>query len=111
MNDAQRKLVEENTDVVKQVIRRHITVSEHRFGFGYDDLFQEGCLWLCKAAQTYDGARAQFKTYASVVVKNGLLSHCRTFYSRESMVSIDDEDCSPAALAVDDSVCGRGTER
>lgn len=52
------------------------------------DLFQEGCLWLCKAASTYkNDGRAQFSTYAKTVVKNGLLSYCRAICNRKKKFS------------------------
>lgn len=54
----------------------------------YGDLFQEGCLWLCKAASTYkNDGRAQFSTYAKTVVKNGLLSYCRAICNRKKKFS------------------------
>lgn len=40
----------------------------------YEDLFQEGCLALIHAAKTYDGSRAQFKTYASKVIYTRIYS-------------------------------------
>ena len=75
--DDQQKLVENHMDIVKWTIRIHITVRESIVGLGYDDLFQEGCLYLCKAAATYDEARSEFVTYAQVVVRNGLMSYCK----------------------------------
>jgi RNA polymerase sigma factor (sigma-70 family) len=91
LNGAQRKLVAGHTGVVRWAIYDHITVCENIYGLGYDDLFQEGCLWLCKAASTYDGETARFITYAQVVVKNGLLSYCKQMYGkRKNMVVIDD---------------------
>ena len=76
LNDAQRGLVAAHIGVVKWAIYEHISINEGIFGLSYDDLFQEGCLSLCKAATTYDGERAKFITYAQVVVKNGLLTYC-----------------------------------
>lgn len=73
----QRELVENNIGVVWRVIYEHIQVNERVFGLSYDDLVQEGSIWLCKAAATYDGKTAKFETYAKVVVKNGLLTYCR----------------------------------
>jgi RNA polymerase sigma factor (sigma-70 family) len=77
LNDAQKDLVSAHTDIVKWAIYGHIKVNENVHGLGYDDLFQEGCLWLCKAATTYDSGTAQFNTYAQVVVRNGLLTYCK----------------------------------
>lgn len=77
LNEFQRKLVEENLEIVRWTIYKHIRFNEQVFGLSYEDLFQEGCICLCKAAVNYDGETARFNTYASVVVKNGLLSYCR----------------------------------
>jgi RNA polymerase sigma factor (sigma-70 family) len=91
LNDAQRQLASRNTDIVKWAIHDHITVLENICGLGYDDLFQEGCLWLCEAAATYDGETAQFITYAQVVVKNGLFTYCKKAYGKQkNNVSIND---------------------
>ena len=74
----QRELVEKSIGVVRWTIYMHIQINETVFGLSYDDLFQEGCICLCKAAKTYDGKTAKFETYAKVVIKNGLLNYCRT---------------------------------
>lgn len=79
----QEKLITENLSVVHWVIMGNIHVNEHIYGFGYDDLFQEGCIHLCKAAATYDVSLSQFPTYAKKVVKNGLLSYCRQMYKKQ----------------------------
>lgn len=73
----QQALAERNLSVVHWVILNNIHVNPGICGLEYGDLFQEGCLWLCKAAFTYDAEQAQFATYAKKVVRNGLLSYCR----------------------------------
>lgn len=83
LTDAQRDMVEMNMDVVRWAIRTSIQVNEQLYGFGYDDLFQEGCIWLCKAAATYDPGGASFPTYAQKVVENGLRTYCRLQRSKE----------------------------
>ena len=66
----------------------YIHVNPTICGLEYSDLFQEGCVWLCKAVATYeDDGRAQFATYAKTVVKNGLLSYCRKICNRGKMFS------------------------
>ena len=77
LNDSQRQLVADHIHIVEWAIYDHIEVNENLYGFGYDDLFQEGCLCLCKAAATYVSESAQFDTYAQVVVRNGLLTYCK----------------------------------
>lgn len=84
LTDAQRDMVEANMDTVRWAIRTSIQVNEQLYGFGYDDLFQEGCIWLCKAAVTYDPeGGASFPTYAQKVVENGLRTYCRLMHSKE----------------------------
>lgn len=79
----QQELVENNLSLVYWVIRESIHVNETIYGFGYEDLYQEGCIWLCHAAATYDPARSQFSTYAKKIVRNGLLSYCRQMCFRQ----------------------------
>ena len=35
----------------------------------YDDLFQIGCVGLCKAADTYKAGKASFSTYAYMLIR------------------------------------------
>lgn len=83
----QQTLVEKNLSIVHWVIVNNIHVNSGICGLEYGDLFQEGCLWLCKAAFTYNAGQAQFSTYAKKVVKNGLLSYCRKICSQGRHVS------------------------
>lgn len=73
----QQTMVENHLDIVHWIIIERINMNNSVYGLGYDDLFQEGCIWLCKAAVAYDVTKSQFSTYAKRVVHNGLLSHCR----------------------------------
>jgi len=91
LNNKQKELVENHLHIVKWVIHNRITVNETVYGFNYDDLFQEGCLWLCKAATTYNGELAQFDTYAQVVVRNGLLTYCKKMWkNRKYTINVSD---------------------
>lgn len=80
---AQQLLVEENTNIVRWTILRRIRQNRRVCGLEYDDLFQEGCLWLCLAARTFRPGKVQFATYAKKVVYHGLVSHCRRIAARE----------------------------
>lgn len=84
MTKEQQELVVSHLSIVQWVIREHICINENVYGYGYDDLFQEGCIWLCHAAMTYDVALAQFGTYAKTVVRNGLFSYCRQLRLRQN---------------------------
>lgn len=76
-------MVEKNLLVVHWVILQNIHIHESIYGLGYDDLYQEGCIWLCHAAVTYEEKYALFSTYAKTVVRNGLFSYCRQLYAKE----------------------------
>ena len=43
----QQELVENNLSLVYWVIMESIHVNETVYGFEYEDLHQEGCIWLC----------------------------------------------------------------
>jgi len=94
LNDTQKNLAAEHTYIVEWAIYHHIQVNEKHYGLGYDDLYQEGCMWLCRAAAEYDRNQAQFETYAQVVVKNGLLSYCKKIYNEQKNVITMSEICS-----------------
>ena len=66
----QQRLAEENLSIVERVLRFDINVNPCVAGLGYEDLYQEGCVWLCNAALTFDPARGSFASYARQVVQN-----------------------------------------
>ncbi len=97
LTEVQRRLIEDNISVVKSAIRSAIIVNENIFGFEYDDLYQEGCLWLCKAAITYiPKDDVKFSTYATTVVTNGLRTYCRLMCNKQkklmTLPNCSDED-------------------
>lgn len=80
----QQVMVKENLSVVKSAIHRNIIVNDNLYGFEYDDLYQEGCIWLCKAAISFDEDREiKFATYAEKVVTNGLRTYCRLMCGKQ----------------------------
>ena len=95
---AQRRLVEENLTIVERVLRFDINANPCVAGLGYEDLYQEGCVWLCNAALTFDPARGSFASYARRVVQNGLIGYCRNVLS-EYQHTVLLGDLEPAALA------------
>lgn len=73
----QESLVLEHLSCVHWTIRRYIHVNNSVCGLEYDDLYQEGCIALWRAAATYDRESAQFHSYAISVIRNHLLDYCR----------------------------------
>ena len=103
---AQQRLVEENLTVVERVLRFDVQANPCVAGLGYEDLYQEGCIWLCKAALTFDPARGSFTPYARRVIQNGLVGYCRSLMGKQShMVPLCEmESAVLTALEVQHSV-------
>ncbi len=74
--DVEKKLVEENLDVVKIVILTGFRYDNNAIGMSFEDLYQVGCLALCEAVRKYDNS-TQFKTFASMVIRSKLLTYCK----------------------------------
>ena len=105
----QQKLVEENLDLADILLRTKIHPNETIRGMEFDELYQCGCLALCRAAATYDHS-TQFRTYASRVVYNAMIDQCRTAQkhygntlSYDASVG-DDEDSHSIFLRASDAV-------
>lgn len=75
----EQKLVEEHLYLIRPLILNLIHQNEDVQGLGYDDLYQTACEALCHAALKYQDCRgASFATFARIVIRNYLLSHCRS---------------------------------
>lgn len=83
----QQTAVQSNMYLVDAVIRTRIQTDESIVGLSYEDVRQEGYLLLCKAAKTYNPELAKLSTYATKVIYNGLISHCRRINKQESHIS------------------------
>ncbi len=71
--------------------------------YDYEDLYQEGCIALCQAANTYDGDKSKFSTYAYRCITNALLNivklaNCDKRRASIDAMSLDDEDSLIAAM-------------
>ena len=80
------------------------------FSFGFcgserDDLIQEGYIALYNAALTYDSAKAQFSTYATVCIKRRMLNwiekNVTPTLSSLSLSELDDSDLSRIGMVQD----------
>ncbi|MDR1321470.1 MAG: sigma-70 family RNA polymerase sigma factor [Gracilibacteraceae bacterium] len=70
LDNEQRRLAEENMGLVGGVIRDHVWDIRGVGIFTRDDLFQIGCVGLCKAASAYKPGKAKFSTYAYILIRN-----------------------------------------
>lgn len=74
LNDEQRKLVVDNMALVTYTIKKKIHLGRDEF----DDLFQEGCYYLCQAALNFNPDLGfQFSTYASSLIWGGVRRYKR----------------------------------
>lgn len=85
MSPYEKHLVENHLYIVNSILARKININESASGLGYWDLYQTGCLSLCKAAMTYQPSRgASFKTYAYTVIYNDLMGYCKQAHAFNS---------------------------
>lgn len=75
MTDTEQELILNNLPLVEKLIYQ-VGYKKGIVGMEYDDLYQIGCIALCKAAACYRPDRgAAFKTYAHKVIRNMLQDH------------------------------------
>ncbi len=72
------QMIEKALPLVGWTVRHYFKTRENVVGMSYDDLFQEGCVGLCRAAAEYDSSRGGFEPYAVKVVRNHLVDYCRS---------------------------------
>lgn len=85
MDEYSRKLSEDHLYLVRHIVLKNIGLNESIQGLGYDDLYQVGCEGLCHAAMTYDDSHhTPFAVYATTVIRNWLISHCRSVVRNQS---------------------------
>lgn len=115
MSSTAEKMVEDHLNCVHWTIHTFISVNESVCGLEYDDLFQEGCIALWQAAETFDEQQGtQFHSYAISVIRNHLLDYCRKIQSRTApVVSLEDWDAeaSRSGAAAWDSDSGLFVEQ
>lgn len=78
MTQNHKELVEANLFLVRNIIVSSIYMRKDIPELSYNDLYQTGCEALCYAAIAYRQDKgASFPTYASIVIRHSLLTHCR----------------------------------
>ena len=66
------RLVNENLGLVRYIVDGFQICDMG--SYSSDDLFQAGCIGLWKAARSYDPDKAQFQTYASILIRNAIIN-------------------------------------
>lgn len=94
LSETQRQLVQENMGLVGKVIKDKV----HRWNqpglYSYDDLFQIGCIGLCKAAATDRGGC--FSTYAYRLIWNEICNALIYASRREAAEQVTDPEHMPS---------------
>ena len=103
LTNEQQIKVEENMGLVGKVIQDCV----HTLGTGciydYDDLFQIGCIGLCKAAQTdQPGYNVAFSTYAYRLIRNEIYTELERATRRGREVATDPAEL-PCTVLDDDT--------
>jgi RNA polymerase sporulation-specific sigma factor len=63
----EEQLVNDNLNLVHMILRKYRVPR----GYEYEDMYQEGCFGLCKAAKLYDPTKGyKFSTLATRVIEN-----------------------------------------
>jgi len=75
LNKQQRKLVEQNLNLVHFCIQKFIHAHNGIRAIEYQELHSEGLLALCIAAANFKNTKASFTTYAVKVIKNHLINY------------------------------------
>lgn len=102
LTDKQRVKVEENMGLVGKVIRDCVHTLAKGCIYDYDDLFQIGCIGLCKAAQTdRPGYKGAFSTYAYLLIRNEIYTQLEYATRRGRELATDPSEIHCASI--DDS--------
>ncbi len=85
LTPSQQKIVEENMGLVGKVIKDKVHGIGQYGVSSYDDLFQIGCIGLCKAAATSKGGC--FSTYAYRLIWNEICDNLRHMQIEKAILS------------------------
>jgi len=97
-------LIEENIGLVGRVIKDRVHDVNNIGFYAYDDLFQTGCVGLCKAADSYKPGKTRFSTYAYMAIRNEIfnaLEYATLRRDREEVTSPEalPDRCGPDSFA------------
>lgn len=103
LTEMEQKLVEENMGLVGKVIKDCVHSLAPGSIYGYDDLYQIGCIGLCKAAQTNKPGRNAFSTYAYMLIRNEIYD-ALDYATRRGREQATDPSELPCISLADDSL-------
>lgn len=99
LTEEQRVKVEKNMGLVGKVIQDCVHTLDKGCIYDYDDLFQIGCIGLCKAAQTdRPGHKGAFSTYAYCLIRNEIYTQLEYATRRGRELATDPAELPIIAL-------------
>ena len=102
LTEEQRVKVEANMGLVGKVIGDCVHTLDKGCIYDYDDLFQIGCIGLCKAAQTDQaGHKGAFSTYTYCLIRNEIYTQLEYATRRGREQATDPKELSCTALDED----------
>lgn len=103
LSSQQQLRVEENIGLVGRVITDYVHMLPKGCIYTYEDLYQIGCIGLCKAVQTdKPGHEAAFSTYACRLIRNEIYSALEYATRRGREMATDPDDLPQIVLADED---------
>lgn len=78
------QLIEDNINLVRGVLNRYYPSYKHD-----EDMFQIGCIGLCKAAQRWDSSRGEFSTIAYMLIRREINNELRKKSREPQLLSLD----------------------
>lgn len=77
-----KQLVEDNISLVDFMLYKHFRPFINLYPYLVDDLKQEGCIGLIKAAEQFDETKGAFTTIATFKIKNAMLRFYQRYVKR-----------------------------
>ena len=88
------KIITENIKLVHFMIHKYFRFDPSE----YEDIFQIGCIGLCRAAKTYNASKSTFSTYATMCIYKEISAHFRNMRAAKR----NGETISLDAAVIDD---------
>ena len=91
MTQKEREKAEQYLYIVGWVLNKYQLYNNTNPNMGYDDLYQEGCIALCKAVQRFDAAKgSHMNAFAFTVVRNHIFAYCKKISMKRRTMSLSE---------------------
>lgn len=101
LNEEQSRLAEASLGLVGKVVKDRLHDTNGAGVFTYEDLYQIGCVGLCKAAAAYTPGKAKFSTYAYILIRNEIFTALAYAALRQSREQVIESEKLPGTFDMD----------